>query len=434
MSWEIFKQNILLRANRPDAIPDIDTVAKLYATEYDAAVKRGFNTLTPPSSVKVGNVAVMEQFFKLALQKGLTSTQPYDLVGEMGKGVLAYWGTAALNEFPIPLIPAVGTTANISVVSNIVTNPGIWTPPITLPPSEDDEIDGEAESTSRDITVEYAKNLNVFKSLFSSEEDFQNHNKPLESIRQSLQGDEEPYVSIGSSPGDTGTAVETIENFKPNIKIDPDTKRVNTADDKTEKKKQSASSKQASDNKLFALVGNGFWPAAGTPGKWDIDEALTKKNPTAGGCPRYWYVVNRDYMKKNTTIIKVPLSINRTQEIQVHIKFYDILQPLFNKIKKDGLSKYIIDCGGGMAVRNVTCGDRLSHHSWALAIDLNVSLYPYGYNFKDDGLYERINKKDVFVRAYNANDLGFLEIAKIMTAGGCTWLKNSDPMHFSIYE
>ena len=99
MSWEVFKQNILLRANNPGGIPDIDTVAKLYATEYDAAIKRGFNTLTPPSSVKSGNVEAMEQFFKLALQKGLSSTEPYDLVGEMGKGVLAYWGTAVLNEF-----------------------------------------------------------------------------------------------------------------------------------------------------------------------------------------------------------------------------------------------------------------------------------------------------------------------------------------------
>jgi hypothetical protein len=128
MSWELFKNNILARANNPDSIKDIDTVAKLYATEYDACMKRGGDTLNRVA-VKNGDVKTMEQFFKAALQKGLSSTQPYDLVGEMGKGVLAYWGTAILNEFPIPLTPSPGSTSNIAVLSNKVTVPGTWLPP-----------------------------------------------------------------------------------------------------------------------------------------------------------------------------------------------------------------------------------------------------------------------------------------------------------------
>ena len=127
MSWELFKNNILARANNPDSIKDIDTVAKLYATEYDACMKRGGDTLNRVA-VKNGDVKTMEQFFKAALQKGLSSTQPYDLVGEMGKGVLAYWGTAILNEFPIPLTPSPGSTSNIAVLSNKVTVPGTWLP------------------------------------------------------------------------------------------------------------------------------------------------------------------------------------------------------------------------------------------------------------------------------------------------------------------
>ena len=128
MSWELFKNNILARANNPDSIKDIDTVAKLYATEYDACMKRGGDTLNRVA-VKNGDVKTMEQFFKAALQRGLSSTQPYDLVGEMGKGVLAYWGTAILNEFPIPLTPSPGSTSNIAVLSNKVTVPGTWLPP-----------------------------------------------------------------------------------------------------------------------------------------------------------------------------------------------------------------------------------------------------------------------------------------------------------------
>jgi hypothetical protein len=132
MSWEIFKNNILAKANNPESIKDIDTVAKLYATEYDACIKRGGDTINKVA-LKKGNTEIMELLFKSALQKGLTTTAPYDLVGEMGKGVLAYWQGAILNEFPFPLIPSPGAISNIGVTSNIVTTPGTWTPAITIP-------------------------------------------------------------------------------------------------------------------------------------------------------------------------------------------------------------------------------------------------------------------------------------------------------------
>ena len=132
MSWETFKQNILRVANNPQSINDIDIVAKTYATEYDAAVKRGGDTVNSVP-IKKGNLSAMEQIFKSALQKGLSSTEPYDLVGEMGKGVIAYWTGAALNEFPIPIIPAQGAAQNVGVVTNIVINPGTWAPVSVLP-------------------------------------------------------------------------------------------------------------------------------------------------------------------------------------------------------------------------------------------------------------------------------------------------------------
>ena len=135
MSWELFKNSILVRANNPQSIKDIDTIAKLWADEYDACMKRGGDTINRVA-IKKGNKEIMEQLFKAALQKGLTSTTPYDLVGEMGKGVLAYWQGASLNEFPFPIIPATGAISNIGVTSNIVVNPGTWTPAITIPPIE----------------------------------------------------------------------------------------------------------------------------------------------------------------------------------------------------------------------------------------------------------------------------------------------------------
>jgi hypothetical protein len=135
MSWEIFKQNVLRVANNPQSIDDIDIVAETYANEYDAAVKRGGDTVNLVS-VKTGNVEAMKQIFKAALQKGLTSNVPYDLVGEMGKGVVAYWTGATLNEFPIPVIPAIGAAQNISVTTNIVINPGTWAPVLTSPSAQ----------------------------------------------------------------------------------------------------------------------------------------------------------------------------------------------------------------------------------------------------------------------------------------------------------
>lgn len=121
--------------NSPESINDIDLVARTFATEYDAAIRRGGDTVNSVA-LKTGNVQIMEQLFKAALQKGLTSTQPYDLVGEMGQGVVAYWTGATLNEFPFPVIPAVGSVQNVGVVSNVVVNAGVWAPAITLPPNK----------------------------------------------------------------------------------------------------------------------------------------------------------------------------------------------------------------------------------------------------------------------------------------------------------
>jgi LAS superfamily LD-carboxypeptidase LdcB len=140
MSWQIFKDNIVRMSDNPDAIPDIDIVAKTYAREYDAAIKRGKDTIEGVSLQK-GNVDIMEALFKAALQKGLTSTEPYDLVGEMGKGVLAYWGGAVMNNFPNPKTLPPGAVSNISVTSNVVMDPGKWQASPPLPPASQRFID-----------------------------------------------------------------------------------------------------------------------------------------------------------------------------------------------------------------------------------------------------------------------------------------------------
>ena len=137
MSWALFKANILKYANNPNSLPDLKKVANLWTTEYDAAIKRGYDTVNFVK-VKQGNTKLMEELVYAALLKGQTSRQPYDLVGELGKAVQAYWTGAVLNEVPIPFIPAVGATSNIAVTSNVVINVGTWTPPqqVLAPPQD----------------------------------------------------------------------------------------------------------------------------------------------------------------------------------------------------------------------------------------------------------------------------------------------------------
>jgi hypothetical protein len=67
----------------------------------------------------------------------------------MGPGVIAYWTGAQLNQYPIPKIPAVGSTQNISVTSNVVINPGIWSPFIPSPPTPP----ADFKMTAEDIAV-----------------------------------------------------------------------------------------------------------------------------------------------------------------------------------------------------------------------------------------------------------------------------------------
>lgn len=137
MSWSIFKQSILNQAKSPDSIQSIDEVARLYAREYDAAIRRGGDMMNH-ISIQKGNVESMEQMFKFALQNGLNQQSTYNLVQEMGKGVLIYWTGAPMMQFPTPIMPAIGAFANIATVSASCTNPGKWDPIMPPPPPVND--------------------------------------------------------------------------------------------------------------------------------------------------------------------------------------------------------------------------------------------------------------------------------------------------------
>jgi hypothetical protein len=126
MSWQQFKDNVLRQVT--PGVTDIDTVANIYATEYDNAIKRGYDTINKQTVKESTGIESMKSMFKMALQKGQNSTEPYDLIGNMGDGVKAYWAGVVMNIGPaIPLTLPIGATANISATLVSVTNFGQWT-------------------------------------------------------------------------------------------------------------------------------------------------------------------------------------------------------------------------------------------------------------------------------------------------------------------
>jgi hypothetical protein len=415
MSWQIFKDNILRAANNPEGIQSIDQIAELYATEYDAAIKRGGDTLNH-IAVLNGNLSTMKELFKIAFLQGQSSTMPYDLVGQLGNGVLAYWAGAELQKFPLPIQPAPGTIVNIAITQANCTIPGVWQPPVNAAgvPS----IPSIEEQAIEEDHMEFDKNQQVYEEQFATEEEaIQNNSdimpeEAIANVEEFNQMQEEENATepppqdsdtLAGKSGTSGTAGPEVNKPKPTLV-------------------------GRGDTALFKRCGNGEWPALGQPDSFVVDR--TENTGAKCSSPtRYWYKVNQNYLTKNCTEIYFPTA-NGDKKIMIHKDLAAIIKPALAEIKASGLHKYIKSCDGGLAVRNVTCGSRFSNHSWGTAIDMNAGIYPYGTKFGADGVYQGSNK----LRSFTDFDNGFSEVTKIFKKHGMTWLSNNDPMHVSIYE
>ena len=161
---------------------------------------------------------------------------------------------------------------------------------------------------------------------------------------------------------------------------------------------------------------------------------------------RIWYQQNPEYVKVNCAEVIIPLNgtmnalggrtgkLLTQQKVTVHKDLAAIVIPIFAQIKAKGLDKYLENTGGGLAVRNVTGGTRLSNHAWGTAIDLNSVRYPWGTNWNGDTITTPISKTQNSVRQMTDFDKGFLEVIQMFRNAGMTWLAKNDPMHISIYE
>lgn len=143
MSWQLFEQSMLAFMNNPNAIRSSSQVGEKLATEYTSALERGFDTanfvtIKPSRSDDMRDRRNrLVQLFNSAFDAGRRSRGQYDIIQQLGIGVIAYWTGARLNEIPIPITPAIGATSNILVVENYVTVPGTWRSVIQLFPTAD---------------------------------------------------------------------------------------------------------------------------------------------------------------------------------------------------------------------------------------------------------------------------------------------------------
>lgn len=110
---------------------DFGQVASIIATEYEKAVK-SFTSgdAVSKNRLLVGNKAGLELYISNILRAQSKSTIPLDNINLIAKGFPIYWIGATMGTQYIPTVPAPGAVSNISVVSNIVSNPGS---PIPVP-------------------------------------------------------------------------------------------------------------------------------------------------------------------------------------------------------------------------------------------------------------------------------------------------------------
>ena len=232
MSWEVFKQNILNTVTNPESISSTDAVADLYATEYDAAIKRGADILFQ-SKMKTGNVQSLKLLIKSALDGGVSQKEPYDLVGEMGKGVLAYWAGAQLDPSSIPspptTPPATGAVQNIQIVSIVCTNSGQWQQPTLSAGSEPDLREGATENDdmpdtdigeTEELLGEVPQDTEVDEPQALQEEESSFFNTQAEEVEISgVDPITDPQVippQPAPTPIDTSTPVDTSNPADPN--------------------------------------------------------------------------------------------------------------------------------------------------------------------------------------------------------------------------
>lgn len=139
MSLDIFKQNMLSYMQNQRGIGSYADYAKKLTQEYDAACKRGFETVNG-IKIQQGNTELMESLVTSAMATAFQqSSGEHPIITNLGPAFLGYWTGAKMSLSPPPIVPAIGAVLNVTQTSNIITNPGVWQPTDTLVLEEEEE-------------------------------------------------------------------------------------------------------------------------------------------------------------------------------------------------------------------------------------------------------------------------------------------------------
>ena len=123
MSWNLFKNNMILFMDNPGNIESSDDFAKKLTSEYDLLIRRGLQSVNNVP-IATANTQQMESLIKIAGMVALNKTDDYDIINQLGMGITMYWTGATLGLLPVPITPAMGSFQNIVTTSANITNPG----------------------------------------------------------------------------------------------------------------------------------------------------------------------------------------------------------------------------------------------------------------------------------------------------------------------
>jgi hypothetical protein len=131
MSLNKFKSNMSRYMNNQGGIDKYDDWAKKLTSEYDSAIKRGFELMHQPVKLFKGNTSGMEMMVKSACMKALNATSQSNntFYNDLGKAIVSYWQLSELSPMIPPLTPGgPGAMQNLNTTKAPTEIAGTWKP------------------------------------------------------------------------------------------------------------------------------------------------------------------------------------------------------------------------------------------------------------------------------------------------------------------
>lgn len=126
MSLSLFKSNMKRYMENQTGIEKYQDWTDKFVSEYDGAVKRGFDSINTPIKVQKGNTQSMKSLCNIACMNGVNGADTF--YNDIGKAIVMYWTGATMSLFPPPITPAPGAIQNLVTNTAPVTTPGNWAP------------------------------------------------------------------------------------------------------------------------------------------------------------------------------------------------------------------------------------------------------------------------------------------------------------------